>query len=124
VKLRRGIKAWTEYLAGHLEVGWCGVARGDARKWQRSAGGGRKTKLTPQAHLIERREGGGQLGRHESKGKTYFRKYAIDARVERLGPACGLWPMGEGRPARAGWAEGRVGRKVGRAESKKKEFLN
>jgi hypothetical protein len=44
--------------------------------------------------------------------------------AERLGPACGLWPAGEERPAGAGWAEGRVGRKVGRAESKEKEFLN
>jgi hypothetical protein len=106
------------------EVGRRGVAGGNARKWQRSAGGGRKMKLTPWAHLTERREGGGQLGRRESKGKTYFRKYAIDAWAERLGPACGLRPAGEGRPAGAGWADGRVGRKFGRAESKKKEFLN
>jgi hypothetical protein len=34
--------------------------------------------VTAQAHLTERREGGGQLGRREPKGKTYFRKYAID----------------------------------------------
>jgi hypothetical protein len=39
---------------------------------------GRKTKLTAQAHLIERREGGGPLGRLELKGKTYFHKYAVD----------------------------------------------
>jgi hypothetical protein len=31
--------------------------------------------------LTERREGGGQLGRREPKGKTYFRKYAIDTRA-------------------------------------------
>jgi hypothetical protein len=31
--------------------------------------------------LTERREGGSQLGRREPKGKTYFRKYAIDARA-------------------------------------------
>jgi hypothetical protein len=81
-------------------------------------------KLTARAHLTERREGGGQLGRRESKGKTYFDKYAIDTRAERLGPACGLRPAGEERPAGAGWARGRVGHKVGRAESKEKEFLN
>jgi hypothetical protein len=40
-----------------------------------------KTKLTTEAHLTERREGGSQLRRHEPKGKTYFRKYAIDARA-------------------------------------------
>jgi hypothetical protein len=55
----------------------------------------RKTKLTARPHLAERREGGGRLERHESKGKMYFRNYAIDTRV--------------------GWDRGRVGRKVGRA---------
>jgi hypothetical protein len=44
--------------------------------------------------------------------------------AERFGPACGLRPVGEERPAGAGWAEGRVGCKVGRAESKGNEFLN
>jgi hypothetical protein len=39
---------------------------------------GRKTKLTAQAHLIERREGGGPLGRRELKGKAYFHKYVVD----------------------------------------------
>jgi hypothetical protein len=39
---------------------------------------GMETKLTAQAHLIERREGGGPLGRLELKGKTYFHKYAVD----------------------------------------------
>jgi hypothetical protein len=42
--------------------------------------------------------------------------------AERLGPACGLWPAGEERPVGAGWAEGRVGRKVGRAESEEKRI--
>jgi hypothetical protein len=44
--------------------------------------------------------------------------------AERLGPACGLWPAGEERPAGAGWNRGRVGRKVGRGESEEKEILN
>jgi hypothetical protein len=35
--------------------------------------------------LTERREGGGQLGRREPKGKTYFRKYAIDTRASWAG---------------------------------------
>jgi hypothetical protein len=73
-------------------------------------------KLTAWAHLTERREGGGQLGRREPKGKTYFRKYAINTRAS--------WAR-ERREARgASWANGRVGRMVGRAESKEKEFLN
>jgi hypothetical protein len=42
---------------------------------------GRKMKLTTRAHLAERQEGGGQLERREPKGKTYFRKYAIDTRA-------------------------------------------
>jgi hypothetical protein len=42
---------------------------------------GEKMKLTAGAHLTERREGGGQLRRRERKGKTYFCKYATDARA-------------------------------------------
>jgi hypothetical protein len=42
--------------------------------------------------------------------------------AERLGPACGLRPAGEERPAGADWAEGQVGRKVGRAESEEKRI--
>jgi hypothetical protein len=38
-------------------------------------------KLTGRAHLTERRVGGGPLGRHEPKGKTYFHKYAIDTQA-------------------------------------------
>jgi hypothetical protein len=64
------------------------------------------------------------LERREPKGKTYFRKYAIDTRAEQFEPASELRPTGEGRPAGAGWAKGRVGRKVGLAESQEKEFLN
>jgi hypothetical protein len=127
VKLRGGgIKAWSEYLAGHLEVGGR-AARGGRRRREKVATvsrRGRKTKLTVRAHLTERREGGSQLRRRESKGKMYFRKYAIDTRAERLRLAYGLRPAGEERPVGAGWARCRVGRKVGRAESKEKEFPN
>jgi hypothetical protein len=83
VKLRRGIKAWSEYLAEHLEVGGR-AARGGRRQREKVATVGqcgRNTKLTARAHLTERREGGGQLGRREPKGKTYFRKYVIDTRA-------------------------------------------
>jgi hypothetical protein len=46
---------------------------------------GEKTKPIAGAHLTERREGGSQLGRREPKGKTYFRKYAIDTRASWAG---------------------------------------
>jgi hypothetical protein len=36
--------------------------------------------LTARAHLTERREGDGQLERRKPKGKTYFRKHAINTR--------------------------------------------
>jgi hypothetical protein len=36
----------------------------------------------------------------------------------------GVSAYGDSEASEAGWAKGRVGRKVGRAESKKKEFLN
>jgi hypothetical protein len=83
---------------------------------------GRKTKLTAWAHLTERREGGDQLGRREPQWKTYFREDATDARARWAGQ-CGFGLRGQ-RGQRAGWSKGRVGRKVGRAESKEKEFLN
>jgi hypothetical protein len=64
--------------------------------------------------LTERREGGGQLGRREPKGKTYFRKYAINMQASwagkvEFGPReergqqgrLGQWPSGpQGRPGR------------------------
>jgi hypothetical protein len=103
VRLRRGIKAWSEYLTRHLEVGGR-AARGGRRRWEKAATvgrRGRKTKLIARPHLVERREGGGQLGRRKSKGKTYFRNYAIDTWAERLGPTCGLRPTRDERPA--GW---------------------
>jgi hypothetical protein len=68
---------------------------------------GEKMKLTAEAHLTERRERGGQLRRHEPKGKTYFRKYATDARASWAGKD-GFGPREE-RGQRAGWAKGRVG---------------
>jgi hypothetical protein len=86
VKLRGGIKAWNEDLAWHLEVEGR-VARGGQRRREEVAmvsQWGRKTNLTAQAHLTERR-GGGQLGRREPKGKTYFRKHAINTRVSWAG---------------------------------------
>jgi hypothetical protein len=106
----------------------------DARSW--AALGGREvvaarasssgwrwgTELTTGAHLTERRGRGGQLERREPKGKTYSREDATDARARWAGR--GSFGLQGQRGQRAGWAKGRVGRKVSQAESKKKEFLN
>jgi hypothetical protein len=62
--------------------------------------------------LTERRGRGGPLERREPKGKTYSREDATDARAR--------WAGRGGFGLRAGWARGRVGRKVGRAEIKQK----
>jgi hypothetical protein len=120
VKLRRGIKAWSEGLARHLEVVGR-VARGRRKRQEEVATvgrWGRKMNLIAQAHLIERREGGGQLGRREPKGKTYFCNYANGAR----GPNGLGRPMGFGLRERRGqrepagpkveWAARSVGPKV------------
>jgi hypothetical protein len=59
-----------------------GERRRGGNRWRHGRGRAarrEKTKLTAGAHLRERREGGGQLGRREPKGKTYFHKYATDA---------------------------------------------
>ncbi len=122
MRLRRGIKAWSEYLAGHLGVGGR-AARGGRRRREKAATvgrHGRKTKLTVQPHMDEKR--GGQLGRREAKGKTYSREDATDVWA-RWADRGGFGLRGQ-RGQWAGWAKGRVGRKVGRAESKEKEFLN
>jgi hypothetical protein len=79
-------------------------------------------ELTAEAHLIERRGRGDQLGRHEPKGKTYSREDATDARARWAGRG-GFGLQGQ-RGQWACWVKGRVGRKVGRAESEEKEFLN
>jgi hypothetical protein len=63
VRLRRGIKAWGNCLAGHHEVGRRGVAGGDGRKRPGSAGAMGKTHLTDRARLTERRGRGGWLGK-------------------------------------------------------------
>jgi hypothetical protein len=79
-------------------------------------------ELTAGARLSERRGRGGQLGRREPKGKTYSREDVTDARA-RWADRGGFGLRGQ-RGQRAGWAKGRVGRNVGRAENKEKEFLN
>jgi hypothetical protein len=85
--LRGEIKAWSEDLAWHLEVGGR-AAQGGRRRREEAAmvsRRGRKMKLIAQAHLTERRERSGQLGRREQKGKTYFHEDATDARARWAG---------------------------------------
>jgi hypothetical protein len=72
VRLRRGIKAWGKYLAGHLEAGRRGVAGGDGRKRPVSVGEVGKTQLTSRVHLIERQGRGGRLGRARKKKENVF----------------------------------------------------
>jgi hypothetical protein len=94
--LRGGIKAWSEDLAWHLDVGGRS-AWGGRRRWEEAATvsqWGRKTKLTVRAHLIERRERSDQLRKREPKGKTYFREDAIDARARWAGKG-GFGPQEE-----------------------------
>jgi hypothetical protein len=108
VRLRRGIKAWGKYLSGHLEVGgraaWGGEDTADKR--------GPLDRETRERRSA--REGANQ------KGKCISREDATDARAGWAGQdGFGL----RGRRGRwAGWARGRAGRKVGRAESKEKNF--
>jgi hypothetical protein len=108
--------------AGWLRLGGTRGAELGGAGWPKSGGGTcelRRSEVRDgadsRARLTERRGRDGKLRRREPKGKTYFRKYTIDKRAERLGQAGGLQPVGEGRPAGAGWAKGRVGRKVGLA---------
>jgi hypothetical protein len=130
-EIKGGIKAWSEYLAGHLGVGgqtaWGGRRRREEVAMVSQQG--RKTNLTAQAHLIERRERGGQLGRREPKGKTYFHNYAIDTRASWAGEVeFGPWEE-RGQRGRLGQRpsgpQGRPGRKQGKRISKFKiRFLN
>jgi hypothetical protein len=125
VRLRRGIKAWGKYLTGHLEVGGRATCGGRRRR-EKMAGVGRRggedtaDKRGPvDRETRERRparEGANQ------KGKCFSREDATDVRAGWAGrDGFGL----RGRRGRwAGWAKGQAGRKVGRAESKEKEFSN
>jgi hypothetical protein len=66
----------------------------------------------------KRRGRGGPFGRREPKEKTYSREDATDARARWAGR--GSFGLRGQRGQRAGWARGRVGRKVGRVEVKEK----
>jgi hypothetical protein len=116
--------AWSEDLSWHLEVGGRAARGGRRRREEVATVGrwGRKTNLTARAHLTERREGVGQLRRCEPKGKTYFRKHAINTWASWAGRV-GFGPREErGQRGRLGqWPSGLQGR-LGR--KRRKEFLN
>jgi hypothetical protein len=116
---------WCKYLAGHLEVGGR-VARGGRRRREKAAGVGRhggEDTADKQGPLDrETRERRPAWEGVNQKGKHISREDATDVRagwVSRDG--FGLWGW---RSRWAGWARGRAGSKVGRAESKEKEFPN
>jgi hypothetical protein len=121
VRLRRGIKARGNCLAGHHEVG--GRAARGGRRGQRKATGvgrrGREDTSNKRGPVVretrERRPAREGVNR---KGKHIFYE---DVTIVQAGWA-GRDDFGpRGRRGRwAGWARGRTGRKVGRAESKKK----
>jgi hypothetical protein len=121
VRLRRGIKARGNCLAGHHEVGGR-ATQGGRRGRKKAAGVGRhggedtSDRWGPvDRETRERRSAREGVNR---KGKRISCDDATDARLDgptRVVSACG------GRHGRwTGWAGGRMGRKVGRAESKEK----
>jgi hypothetical protein len=79
---------WAERAHGGLRAKWSGclgLGRMGQKKEATVSRRGRKTKLTAQPHLAKRREGGGQLGRREPKGKTYSREDTTDVRARWAG---------------------------------------
>jgi hypothetical protein len=123
VRLRRGIKARGNCLAGHHEVGGR-AARGGRRGRKKVIGVGRRggeytsDKRGPVVkEMRERRPTREGMNR---KGKCIFREDATDVRAGWAG-------RDDFGPRRrhnrwAGWARGRTGLGVGRAESKEKNF--
>jgi hypothetical protein len=125
VRLRRGIKAWGKNLAGHLEVGGR-AARGGRRRWEKAAEvgqrGGEDTADKRGSFARETRERRPAREGANQKGKRISREDVTDAWAG-WADRDDFGPRGQ-RGQWAGWARGRAGRKVGRAESKEKEFLN
>jgi hypothetical protein len=109
--LRGGIKAWSQDLAWHLEVG--GQARAGWLEATRRSGNA-QAHLTRDEREAASSEDANQKGKRTSVKTPPTHGLDFPARValarERRG-ASG-----------AGWAKGRVGRKVGRAESEEKNF--
>jgi hypothetical protein len=83
----REIKAWSEYLAGHLGVGGQATRGGRRRREKAATVGwcGRKTKLTARPHLAERREERRPAWKAQTKRKNVSREDATDARARWAG---------------------------------------
>jgi hypothetical protein len=102
VRLRRGIKAWGKYLAGHLEVGGL-VARGGRRQWEKAVevsrcGGEDTTDMRGPLDRETRERRPAREGTNQ-KGKRISRK---DTTVARAG-----WASRDGfglRGRRGRWA--------------------
>jgi hypothetical protein len=108
-------------LAGHHEVGgW--AARGGRRRRKKVTGvdrrGGEDTSDKRGPVIRETRERRPAREGVNRKGKRIFHEDAIDAQARWAGRD-DFGPRGQ-RGRWAGWARGRTGRKVGRAESKEK----
>jgi hypothetical protein len=121
VRLRRGIKARGNCLAGHHEVGGQ-ATRGGRRGQKKVAGVGRRggEDTSDRWGPVDRETRERRPAREGTnrKGKRISLEDATDARLD--GPVGAILACG-GRHGRwAGWARGRAGRKVGRAESKEK----
>jgi hypothetical protein len=118
VRLRRGMNARGNCLAGHHEVGGQ-AARGGRRGWRKAIGVSRHSGEDASDNrgpvVRETRERRPTQEGANRKGKRIFREDATDARARWAG-----WddfgPRGR-RGRWAGWARVRTGRKVGRAES-------
>jgi hypothetical protein len=125
VRLRRGIKAWGNYLAGHHEVG--GQAARDGRRWEKAARVGRRSgedtadKWGPlDKETRERRPAREGVIR---KGKRISCEDATDARA---GWACGDGAASGLAGPEAKQAAGSAGPKIRKKEISelKLDFLN
>jgi hypothetical protein len=121
VRLRRGIKAQGNCLAGHHEVGGR-AARGGRRGRTKATGvgrrGGEDTSDKRGPVVRETRERRPAREGVIRKGKRISREDVTDARTRWAGRN-DFGPRGR-RGWWAAWAKGQMGRKVGRGESKEK----
>jgi hypothetical protein len=123
VRLRRGIKAWGNCLAGHQEVGGRAV-RGGRRGRKKATGVDRRGEGGEydwwglvDRETSERRPAREGVNRNR---KRIFCEDMTDARARWAGRDD--FSLRGRRGPWAGGARGRMGRGVGRAESKEKNF--
>jgi hypothetical protein len=123
VRLRRGIKAWGNCLAGHHEVRGR-AARGGRRGRKKAVGVGRRggEDTSDRWGLVDRETRERRQAREgvNRKGKRISRENTTDARAGWVGRA--ILACGDG--GWDGWARGQVGRGVGRAENQEKKEIS